>query len=272
MKITFGLVVYHEEALIQRCLDSLKGVANEIIIVHDGPCADATLEIARRYTDKIWVQERLGGSDPHRLFILQQSVNDWVFMIDADEFLSAGLRDFLKNATLNPALGAYAFKWPLWNGQRYVTRSNYRACLFNRPQVWAVGLHNFSIQSAAGVEKIDLILEHQPKQNKVSFERFKGQLKTRLERDAQAFLQTWAELPKFNASQIPLAFKDWYERYTSHPLRYAYLNLVKFFIGTWRHNWQDGYYGLVVSVQAAWYQYCLGRRLAQLKKLKTTKR
>lgn len=265
MKISFGLVVYNEQDLIARCLDSIKDVADEILLVHDGECTDQTLSIARQYTDKIYVRARQGGSDPHRIFILKQAQNDWVFMIDADEFLSGGLKDFLKNATLDTVLGAYAFKWPLWNGQRYMTTSNYRACLFNRPKVWAVGLHNFSIQSAAKIEKIDFVLEHQPKQNKFGFQRFSGQFKTRIDRDASCFLQGFKKLEKFNEALIPESFKDWFNRYIKHPLFYSYFNFVLHLLGSLKNTWRDGFYGLMASLQAAVYQYKLARRINSLK-------
>lgn len=266
MKISFGLVVYNEQDLIARCLESIKDVADEIIIAHDGECTDQTLAIARQYTDKIYVRARQGGSDPHRIFILKQAKNDWIFMIDADEFLSGGLKDFLKNATLEPAFGAYSFKWPLWNGTRYVTASNYRACLFNRPKVWAVGLHNFSIQTTGHIEKIDFTLEHQPKQNKVAFQRFSGQFKTRIDRDARCFLQGFEALEKFNESLIPASFKVWFDRYLNHPLLYSYFNFVHHLFGSLKNTWRDGFYGLIASLQAATYQYKLARRINQLKK------
>ncbi len=265
-KITFGLVVYNEQDLIRRCLESIKDVADEIILVHDGECSDQTLVIVREYTDKVFIRPRQGGSDPHRIFLLQQAKNDWVFMIDADEFLSGGLKNFLENATLEPDFGAYSFKWPLWNGQRYVTFSNYRACLFNRPKAWAVGLHNFSIQTNAHIEKIDHILEHQPKQNKVDFKRFSGQLKTRIDRDARCFLKGFDGLEKFNEPLIPHSFVDWYDRYVGHPLFYSYFNFVLHFLGSLKNNWRDGFYGLLVSLQAAIYQNKLGRHISKLKK------
>lgn len=267
-KITFGLVVYNEQDLIGRCLASIKDVADEIILIHDGECADQTLAIAREYTDKVYVRPRQGGSDPHRIFILNQAKNDWVFMIDADEFLSQGLKDFLRNATLDTVFGAYAFKWPLWNGERYVTGSNYRACLFNKPKVWAIGLHNFSIQSAAKIEKIDQVLEHQPKQNKFGFKRFSGQFKTRIDRDARCFLQGFDGLEKYNEPLIPSAFKEWFERYVNHPLFYSYFNFIFHFLGSLKNTWRDGFYGLMASLQAAVYQYKLARRINQLKKEK----
>lgn len=266
MKITFGLVVYNEEKLIRRCLSSIKDVADEIIVVHDGPCTDQTLAIVSEFTDQVSIRPRLGGSDPHRVFILEQAKNDWVFMIDADEFLSLELRNFLKNARLDAVYGAYSFLWPLWNGERYVTMSNYRACLFNRSKVWAIGLHNFGIQSVAPVKEERYVLEHQPLQNKVSFKRFGGQLKTRLERDARCFLQGFEQLPKYNASLIPVSFKEWYTQYVAYAGWFAYLNFCKHLLGSLKNTWRDGRYGLLVSFQAALYQFKLARKIAELKK------
>lgn len=265
-KITFGLVVYNEENLIRRCLESIKDVADEVILVHDGECADQTLVIAKEYTDKVYVRNKQGGSDPHRIFILNQAKNNWVFMIDADEFLSDGLKFFLKNATLDTDLGAYAFKWPLWNGQKYVTSSNYRACLFNRTKSWAIGLHNFSIQTIGKIKQINHILEHQPKQNKVGWQRFSGQLKTRIDRDALCFLQGFEALEKFNEQLIPKSFQDWFSSYINHPLFYSYFNFFRYLAGSLKNTWRDGYWGFLVSLQAAVYQFKLGQRINQLKK------
>ena len=54
--ISACLVVYNEEKSIQCCLESLRPVVNEIIIVHDGECNDKTLEIARKFTKHIYFQ------------------------------------------------------------------------------------------------------------------------------------------------------------------------------------------------------------------------
>ncbi len=265
-KITFGIVVYQEAELLKRCLESIRDVADEIIVVHDGPCNDTTVEVATSFTNRVYIRDRKQGSDPHRLFILQESANEWIFMIDADEFLSAELKNFLKTATLEATFGAYAFLWPLWNGQKYVTHSNYRPCLFYRPTVWAIGLHNFSLQTTAPIRREPLVLEHQPPYSKVSFARFQGQLGHRLDRDASTYVRGFDALEKFHPELIPESFKVQFASYLAHPLRAAYLNLIRYFIGTYKNMWQDGWAGLVVSTQTALYQYKLAKRIAELKK------
>ncbi|MBN8550316.1 MAG: glycosyltransferase family 2 protein, partial [Deltaproteobacteria bacterium] len=75
---------------IERCLESVKW-CDEVIVVDSGS-KDRTLEIARRYTDKIFEREWPGFVAQKR-FALQQCSSDWVLNIDADEVVSPELRD-----------------------------------------------------------------------------------------------------------------------------------------------------------------------------------
>ena len=265
--ISFGLVVYNEAGLIERCLKSIADVAAEIILVHDGPCTDATLDIARRYGAQIFVREREEGSDPHRPFILREAKNDWVFMIDADEFLSPDLAGFL--ATFDPdtrACAAYAFKWPLWNGTRYVTSTNYRPCLFYRPLAWAIGLHNFSTQTVGAVCRQNYILEHQPKNSKIGVRLVGTTLRQRVERDARQFAKGYKILEKYNEALIPDEFKRWFASFTHFPLYCAGYNSVKHFVGSYKNTWRDGWSAVVLGLQLGLYQYKLAVALWKLKK------
>ena len=47
------MIVKNEEAVLERCLESLKGLFEEIVIVDTGS-TDSTKEIATKYTDKIY--------------------------------------------------------------------------------------------------------------------------------------------------------------------------------------------------------------------------
>ena len=50
--ISLCMIVKDEEAVLDRCLNSVKAAMDEIVIVDTGS-ADRTKEIARKYTDKI---------------------------------------------------------------------------------------------------------------------------------------------------------------------------------------------------------------------------
>lgn len=51
--VSLCMIVKNEEDILARCLDSLKGLMDEIIIVDTGS-TDRTKEIAANYTDKIY--------------------------------------------------------------------------------------------------------------------------------------------------------------------------------------------------------------------------
>jgi glycosyltransferase involved in cell wall biosynthesis len=101
----------NEEARICACLDSVKW-ADEIIIVDD-ESTDRTRELARKYTDKIFVKkmEIEGG---HRNWAYAQARNAWVLSLDADERVTAELAEEIK-MTLSGSVDVVAFSVPLRN-------------------------------------------------------------------------------------------------------------------------------------------------------------
>jgi glycosyltransferase involved in cell wall biosynthesis len=82
------LITLNEERNIDRCLSSCRW-ADEIIVV-DSFSTDATVELARTYTDKVF-QREYPGSSAQVEWGVQQATNEWVFYIDADEEVSPEL-------------------------------------------------------------------------------------------------------------------------------------------------------------------------------------
>jgi len=93
MKISVTINTFNEERNIENCLKSVKW-ADEIIIV-DMYSDDKTVEIAGKYTDKIFFHERLGYADPARQFALEKASNEWILVIDADELVPINLKNRL---------------------------------------------------------------------------------------------------------------------------------------------------------------------------------
>ncbi len=89
-KISACVISYNEEDKIEDCLRSLEQVVDEIIIV-DSLSSDRTLEIARRYTDKIFEQKFLGHIEQKNLAISKAS-HDWILSLDCDERLTDELK------------------------------------------------------------------------------------------------------------------------------------------------------------------------------------
>jgi len=82
---------YNEERNIEECLESLRWV-DELIVV-DMYSTDKTLEIARRYTDKIYLHENVGIIEPAKNFSLSKVTKDWALYVDADERVSQRLKE-----------------------------------------------------------------------------------------------------------------------------------------------------------------------------------
>jgi len=91
--LSVTIITKNEADRIERCLESVKDLADEII-VYDSGSTDKTLEIVRRYTDKIRETDWAGyGKQKQRA--LEQATGDWVLAIDADEALDEELREYL---------------------------------------------------------------------------------------------------------------------------------------------------------------------------------
>jgi (heptosyl)LPS beta-1,4-glucosyltransferase len=82
MKISASIIVFNEEDNIAELCETISW-CDEIVIV-DSSSTDKTVEIAGRYTDKIFQREFKGYKDKHE-FADSKTSGDWIFWIDADE-------------------------------------------------------------------------------------------------------------------------------------------------------------------------------------------
>lgn len=89
-RITATIITYNEGDQIERCLKSLQGVADEIIVV-DSFSTDKTLEICARYNCVV-TQRRFNGFGAQKQYAVSLSSNSYVLSIDADEYLDDDLR------------------------------------------------------------------------------------------------------------------------------------------------------------------------------------
>ena len=105
------MIICHNEAdRLRPCLESVAGWADEIVIFDSGS-TDGTLDIARQYTERLFVTD-WPGYGPQRNRALLQCTGDWVFSLDADERLTPELRDEIDRALTDPALPYTMLKMP----------------------------------------------------------------------------------------------------------------------------------------------------------------
>jgi glycosyltransferase involved in cell wall biosynthesis len=197
--ISACLVVRNEEAVIERCLQSLVDVVDEIVLVHDGDCDDATLEIAERFRCRIFVRPLVGHAEATTVFAFEQARGEWIMSLDADEFLSDGLRAGLRELVADDAVNGYELLWRMWDGERYITEDGpFKLALFRRARVHVLGLVHCPETVDAPVRKIELQLEHRPAYNNFSLRTVLTKWRRWARINAAEFLAPFEELPKFN--------------------------------------------------------------------------
>jgi len=108
VKLSAVIITLNEERNITRCLESVKDVADEIIVV-DSLSTDKTAEIARSYGAKV-IQQPFLGYVAQKNFADNCASNDWILSIDADEALTPELKDQINQVKLNPTFQAYKLR------------------------------------------------------------------------------------------------------------------------------------------------------------------
>lgn len=89
--IALVMIVKDEERCLKRCLDSVRGLVDEMIVVDTGS-QDGTREIARRAGAKVYDHTWKNDFAEARNYALAHSDADWNLILDADEYITEGTR------------------------------------------------------------------------------------------------------------------------------------------------------------------------------------
>jgi glycosyltransferase involved in cell wall biosynthesis len=152
LPISVAMVICNEEALLGRALNSCVDLVQEIIIVHDGPCKDRSLEIARRYSAKVFVRDKIGAPEPHRPFTFSKASCNWILQLDADEYLQADFRQALPRLLRDEVTG-YTVNWMEEQGDK-IYFNMVKEVLFQKDKVSFIGAPCEYIKPLAGCEKL----------------------------------------------------------------------------------------------------------------------
>jgi glycosyltransferase involved in cell wall biosynthesis len=90
VRISAVIITLNEERNIGRCLDSLKGVADEIVVV-DSYSSDRTEEICRAH-HTVFIRHRFAGYIEQVNWAILQASSPYVLCLDADEALTERLK------------------------------------------------------------------------------------------------------------------------------------------------------------------------------------
>lgn len=101
------IITFNEERNIERCILSVKSIADEIVVV-DSFSTDRTEEICNRLGVR-FIKHKFEGYIGQKNWAKEQATYDFVLSLDADEMLSEELRDSISKVKANPMADGYYF-------------------------------------------------------------------------------------------------------------------------------------------------------------------
>lgn len=99
MRISVVLATFNEEKNIGQCLDSVKGLADEVVVV-DGSSTDRTREIAEQHDARVIKTTNPPIFHINKQKALEEANGDWILQLDADERVTLELAEEIKMVTM----------------------------------------------------------------------------------------------------------------------------------------------------------------------------
>lgn len=167
--ISLCMIVKNEEKVLARCLDSVRGLMDEIIIVDTGS-DDRTKEIAKRYTDKIYDFEWIHDFSAARNFAFSKASCEYIYSADADEVLNEENREKFRILKENLLSEIEIVQMYYGNQLSFGTIYNYdrelRPKLFKRLRSfqWTEAIHE-TVRLSPVVFDSDIEITHMPEKS-----------------------------------------------------------------------------------------------------------
>ena len=106
IKLSVVIITFNEEKNLERCLNSVLPIADEIIIV-DSFSSDSTKSIALKYNSR-FIENKFEGHIEQKNFAITCATYPHVLSLDADEALDGELLEEIKNVKKNWSHNGYA--------------------------------------------------------------------------------------------------------------------------------------------------------------------
>ncbi|HQC41395.1 MAG TPA: glycosyltransferase, partial [Petrotogaceae bacterium] len=166
MLLSICMMVKNEERHLEECLQSLQPLVRELgseIIVVDTGSTDSTVEIAKKYTDKLYFHEWNNDFSGMRAVTISYAKGEWIFIIDGDEVLqdAAEIIDFFRS-------GLYKeYKTAMLEVKNFSKKDLSIYSLLGSPRLFRAGtfhyegaVHNQIIHEFPGLKLIATMLLH----------------------------------------------------------------------------------------------------------------
>jgi glycosyltransferase involved in cell wall biosynthesis len=258
--ISACIIVYNEEKIIGRCLESIKDLVDEIIIIHDGECTDNTLEIAKKYTGKIFIKEHIGIAEPLRSFSYQVASGEWILQIDADEYFDREDIGKIKNLLLDNSVNGYQFKWELRSGDRPIyIKGLQKLCVFRKNAISYQGIPQTAVIVRGKTKKVDIFLRHRPLYDNVSWATANKKRKYWLQSHVKYFFPELVKYECFNTT--PDSWIEYTKKVRRHQVFYLFFYPLKNMAGQLKNGLWRTWIGWNIALQQYVYYIALYYRV-----------
>ena len=122
-KITGTIITLNAEKYIERAIKSLQSICDEVIVL-DSESTDLTRDIAMKSGAKVFIQSFLGDG-AQKKEASKFSKNNWIFSMDADEYLANDLVEFIKTINLNGEYDSYSFRRKNYCGDEWIKAAGF---------------------------------------------------------------------------------------------------------------------------------------------------
>ena len=161
--ISLCMIVKNEEDVLARCLESVKNMVDEIIIVDTGS-EDKTKEIAREFTNKIYDFEWIQDFSKARNFAFSKATQDYQMWLDADDIVEPEeLEKMIKlKKMLNPSVDVVTMRYHThFDASGRPTLTSTRGRLFRRERnfKWEDAIHEYILMSG-NIQHEQIFISH----------------------------------------------------------------------------------------------------------------
>jgi len=246
ISISAVIVTLNEEQNIGRCIDSLLGVADEVIVL-DSFSTDKTADICRTKGVKFF-QKSWQGYSTSKNYANDLATMDYVLSIDADEVLSDELKHSIIEQKKNPLFVAYSFNRLTNYCGQWIHHCGWypdaKIRLFKRGEAtWAGEIHEgLTFKAATEVKKMPGDLFH------YSFPTIASHIRT---------LNSFSEIAAKDAF-----FRKKRANFIVHILLNPFFTFFRKYI--LQKGFLDGYYGFVICVISAFANFTKYVKLREL--------
>jgi glycosyltransferase involved in cell wall biosynthesis len=224
MKISVVIIARNEEDNMDDCLSSVKGWADEIVVVDDRS-TDRTVEISKKYTSSVY-HRQMDNEGIHRNWAAAQARNEWVLYLDADERVTPELQKEIDAVLPATTHVAFAIPFRTYIGTYWVNHSGW----YPGSKTRLVQKSKFKYEEVAVHPRVF----HDGTYGYPDLEHFFSSLNRQTTLEAQKWVNTGRKVPMF------IGFWRTIDRF------------FRSYIG--KGGWKAGFMGFVIALFASLYQ------------------